>query len=88
MMYCPSTSLCLITGYRQYIQRARYIKEITETACSASFLDIHLEFDNSGHLSTKINDERDDINFNIINVPYLRINICSSPAYFTIDSLR
>jgi len=57
------------------------IKETTETACSTSFLDLHLEFDNSGHLSTKIYDKRDDFNFEIINFPYLCSNIPSSPAY-------
>ena len=43
-----------------------------------SFLDLHIEFNNIGHLSTKIYDKRDD--FNIINYPYLSRNIPSSPA--------
>jgi hypothetical protein len=36
------------------------VKEITDTASSASFLDLYLEFDDSGQLSTKIYDKRDD----------------------------
>ena len=38
------------------------------------FLDLYLEFDDSGQLSTKIYDKRDDFNFKIINIP-------ASPAY-------
>ena len=37
------------------------------TDSSASFLDLYLEFDDSGQLSTKIYDKRDDFNFKIIN---------------------
>jgi hypothetical protein len=44
------------------------IKETTDTASSASFLDLDLEFDDSGQLSTKIYDKRDDFNFKIINI--------------------
>jgi hypothetical protein len=39
------------------------VKETTDTASSASFLDVYLEFDDSGQLSTKIYDKRDDFNF-------------------------
>ena len=35
------------------------VKETTDTASSASFLDLYLEFDDSGQLSTKIYDKRD-----------------------------
>jgi hypothetical protein len=48
------------------------VKETTDTTSSASFLDLYLEFDDSGQLSTKIYDKRDDFNFNIINFP----NMC------------
>jgi hypothetical protein len=45
------------------------------------FLDLYLEFDDSGRLSTKIYDKWDDFNFKIINF----LNMCSSipvsPAY-------
>jgi hypothetical protein len=37
-------------------------------------LDLYLEFDDSGQLSTKIYDKRDDFNFKIINFP----NMCKS----------
>ena len=57
------------------------IKETTDTASSASFLDLFLEFDTNGHLSTRIYDKRDDFNFDIINFPHLDSNIPSSPAY-------
>ena len=55
------------------------IKETTDTASSALFLDIYLEFDSSGHLSTRIYDKRDDFNFEIINFPNLSSNIPTSP---------
>ena len=57
------------------------IKETTDTDHSVSFLDLHLEFDDSGHLSTKIYDKRDDFNFDIVNFPNLDSNIPTSPAY-------
>jgi GH15 family glucan-1,4-alpha-glucosidase len=46
-----------------------------------SFLDLYLEFDDSGQLSTKIYDKRDDFNFKIINFPNMCSNISASPAY-------
>jgi hypothetical protein len=55
--------------------------ETTDTASSASFLDLYLEFDDSGQLSTKIYDKRDDFNFKIINFPNMCSNIPASPAY-------
>jgi hypothetical protein len=58
-------------------------KETTDTALSASILDIYLEFDHSGQLSTctKIYDKPDDFNFKIINFPNMCSNIPASPAY-------
>ena len=56
------------------------VKETTYTASSASFLNLYLEFD-SGQLSTKIYDKRDDFNFKIINFPNMWSNIPGSPAY-------
>jgi hypothetical protein len=44
-------------------------------------MDLYLEFDDSGQLSTKIYDTRDDINFKIINFPNMCSNIPASPAY-------
>ena len=57
------------------------VKETTYTASSASFLDLYLEFDDSGQLSSKIYDKRDDFNFKIINFPNMCSNIPTSPAY-------
>jgi hypothetical protein len=57
------------------------VKEITDTASSVSFLDLYLEFDDSGQLSTKIYDKRDNFNFKIINFPNMCSNIPASPAY-------
>ena len=48
---------------------------------SASFLNLYLEFDDSGQLSTKIYDKRDDFNFKIINFPNMCSNVPASPAY-------
>ena len=53
------------------------VKETTDTASSASFLDLYLEFDDSGQLSTKIY----DFNFKIINYPNMCRNIPAPPAY-------
>ena len=39
------------------------IKETTDTASSALILDLFLEFDIHGHLSTRIYEKRDDFNF-------------------------
>ena len=57
------------------------VKETTDTASSASFLDLYLEVDDSGQLSTTIYDKRDDFNFKIINFPNMCSNILASPAY-------
>ena len=57
------------------------IKETTESVSSASYLDIFLEFDSNGDLSTRLYDKRDDFNFTIINFPHLDSNIPLSPAY-------
>jgi hypothetical protein len=58
-----------------------HVKETTNTASSASFFDLFLEFDDSGQLSTKIYDKRDDFNFKIINFSNMCSNIPASPAY-------
>jgi hypothetical protein len=50
-------------------------------AIEAYSLDIYLEFDDSGQLSTTIYDKRDDFNFEIINFPNMCSNIPASPAY-------
>ena len=71
-----------IWGGNVYISRSkRVVRETTDTASPASFLDLYLEFDDSGQLSTKIYDKRDDFNFKIINFPNMCSNIPASPAY-------
>ena len=55
--------------------------EVKETTDTASFLDLFLQFDDSGQISTKIYDKRDDFNFKIINFPNVCSNIPASPAY-------
>ena len=53
--------------------------------CIAS---LYFEFDDSGQLSTKIYDKRDDFNFKIINISNMCSNIPVSPAYgFCISQL-
>ena len=47
----------------------------TESTKSTSYLDCLLEIDNSGKLSTKLYDKRDDFNFPIVNFPLLCGNI-------------
>ena len=43
-------------------------------------MDLYLEFDDSGQISSKIYDKRDDFNFKIINFPNMCSNIPASPA--------
>ena len=56
------------------------IKETTESATAASYLDCFLHMDN-GKLSTRLYDKRDDFNFPIVNLPFLSSNIPSAQAY-------
>ena len=48
---------------------------------SASYLDILLNIDINGKLTTQLYNKRDDFSFSIVNFPYLFSNIPSSPAY-------
>ena len=57
------------------------IKDTTESATSASYLDLLLSIGRDGQLHTSIYDKRDDFNFHITNFPFLSSNIPSSPAY-------
>jgi hypothetical protein len=72
--------VCLSSIYGFWLNPLE-VKETTDTASSASFLDLYLEFDDSGQLSTKIYDKRDDFNFKIINYPNMCSNIPASSAY-------
>ena len=72
-MLFRATSACLVGKIGS--------SETTETASSTSFLDLYLEFDDSGQISTNMYDKRDDFNFKIINFPNMCRNIPSFPAY-------
>ena len=59
------------------------IKDTTESDISASYLDILLNIDSNGKLTTTLYDKRDDFNFAIVNFPFLCSNIpmlCISPS--------
>jgi hypothetical protein len=72
-----STSISPVNNHKGYSRFAEFlpliyppeleVKETTDTASSASFLDLYLEFDDSGQISTKIYDKRDN---------FLRDRIC------------
>ena len=57
------------------------IEDTTEFTMSASYLDILLNIDIKGKLTTQLYDKQDDFSFSIVNFPYLCSNIPSSPAY-------
>ena len=57
------------------------IKDTTESDKSASYLDILLNIDYNGRLTTSLYDKRDDFDFAIVNFPFLCSNIPLSPAY-------
>ena len=66
-------------------------KDTRDTASPATFLNLYLELDDSGQLSTQIFDKRDDFNFKVIKFPNMCSNIPASPAFWclhlVIDSL-
>jgi hypothetical protein len=57
------------------------IKDITESDKFASYLDILLNVDSNGRLTTSLYDKHDDFDFAIVNIPFLCSNIPLSPAY-------
>ena len=57
------------------------IKDTTDKLSFSSYLDLRLEIDNRGRLSTKLYDKRDDFTFPIVNFPFLCGNIPAAPAY-------
>jgi hypothetical protein len=57
------------------------IKDTTESDKSASYLDILLNIDSNGILTTSLYDKGDDFDFAIVNFPFLFSNIPFSPAY-------
>ena len=70
MTFCLSIILDLQNFFQWYIPQSW-----------KSFLNLYVEFDDSGQLSTKIYDKRDDSNFKIINFPNMCSNIPASPVY-------
>jgi len=56
-------------------------KDTTDSPNSASYLDLYLEHDINGTLTTKLHDKRDDFNFLSSTIPFVGSNIPSSPAY-------
>jgi hypothetical protein len=72
----------MILGFTRGFCGVRIAQSVVwNVASSASFLDLYLEFDDSGQISTKFDDTRDDFNFKIINFPNMCSNIPASPAY-------
>ena len=67
--------------YLEFIYpRELEIKETTETAAFSSYLYCYLYIDNR-KLTTRLYDKRDDLNFPIVNFPFLSSNIPFAPAY-------
>ena len=63
------------------------IKNTTDTRNSASYLDLMLQIDQNGYLTTKLYDKRDNFNFPIVDFPFLDSNIASSlmaPSYHSL----
>jgi hypothetical protein len=56
------------------------INDTTDTDRSASYLVLHLEIDNEWRLRTKLYDQRDAINFPIVNFPLIRSIIPAAHA--------
>jgi len=46
-----------------------------------SYLDRHLKIDSEGLLRTNLYDKRDDLNFSIVNFPFICSNIPAAPVY-------
>ena len=56
------------------------INKANASDTEAPFLDLHLSFSN-GFVSSKIYDERDDFDFNIVNFPFLDGDVPPSTSY-------
>ena len=57
------------------------MKDTTDSSSCTSYLDLLLNIDQEGKLTTSLYDKRDDFNFHIVNFPYTCSNIPLSPAY-------
>jgi hypothetical protein len=57
------------------------IKDATESDIFVSYVDILLNIDSNGRLTTSLYDKRNDFDFAIVNFPVICINKPLSPAY-------
>ena len=57
------------------------LKETTDSPDGTSYLDLYLFRDNTGYLSSRLYDKRDDYSFEIVNYPFMDSNIPEGPAY-------
>ena len=57
------------------------IKDSIDTTRSESYFDIHIEIEIDGGLSAKLYDKSDDLNFPIVNFPFICSNIPTTPVY-------
>jgi hypothetical protein len=57
------------------------IKDTTESSTSTSYLDVLLNIDADGKLTTHLYDKQVNFSFIIVNFPYICSNIQLSPAY-------
>jgi hypothetical protein len=57
-----------------------YLKDTTESSTSASYLDVLLNIDAGGKLTTQLYDNRGDFSFTIVNFLYICSNIPLPPA--------
>ena len=71
----------ITTSTFMFSNNLQEIKDTTDSPKSACYLDLHLEIDSRGKLTTKLYDKRDSFNFPIVNFPFMSSNIPSAPAY-------
>jgi hypothetical protein len=57
------------------------VEDTTYTDRSVSYLDLHLEIDIEEGLRTKFPDKKKDLNFPIVNYPFIYINTAAAPVY-------
>jgi hypothetical protein len=63
------------------------IKDTTYTDRSASYLDLHLKINREGRLRTKLYDKRDDLNFPIVNFPFICSSTCIRSIHLSVDTI-
>ena len=78
--------LFLITRCFWTISKKYYSSQITAEKANksdhlANYLDLTLIIDSGGKLSTGLYVKRDDLDFHIVNFPFLSSNIPSDPSY-------